>query len=234
MVLGAPGEGKTNFLRTVCRELMDHYAPGEIEFHVIDLRQSLIGATGGEDYTKSYSLTALDAREAMQTLVERMQERKPKKGTSGLQKLQGKSWNGPEVFVVIDNAELTPHTNAMEFPFAATKLGDDSIASLADQGAMLGLHVIYSAQLNSGYPVMSQMNPMMNKLRNMFSPTLVLNGDRTLPAVAPTCARAGSQGPVRACGLRPMTTPTPCLPPGPMTRIRVIEILGCDTPGEPS
>lgn len=195
VVLGAPGEGKTNFLRTVCRELMDHYAPGEIEFHVIDLRQSLIGATGGEDYTKSYSLTALDAREAMQTLVERMQERKPKKGTSGLQKLQGKSWNGPEVFVVIDNAELTPHTNAMEFPFAATKLGDDSIASLADQGAMLGLHVIYSAQLNSGYPVMSQMNPMMNKLRNMFSPTLVLNGDRTLPAVAANVRPRRQSGP---------------------------------------
>lgn len=184
VVVGAPESGKTSFLRTVCRELMDHYEPGEIEFHVIDLRQSLIGATGGEDYTKSYSLTAADARREMLALVERLRERKPPAGTSGLKALHQKFWEGPEVFVVIDNAELTPHQNVMEFPFAPERLGMDSIATLADQGAMLGLHVIYSAQLNTGYPNMSLQNPLMSKIRNMFSPTLILNGDRNLPAVA--------------------------------------------------
>ena len=151
-VLGRPKSGRTTTLRSACRAVMDVLSPEQAQFHVIDIARQDMGMFPRE-YVASYSLTASQARKRMLELVEELQARKPPDDddldpeTAATHRF----WEGPELFVVIDNSELLPH-NSGDFPFAPAKLGGESIAALAPQGAQLGLHIMYSAQLDQNYP----------------------------------------------------------------------------------
>jgi hypothetical protein len=121
-------------------------------------------------------------------------------------------WEGPELFVVIDNFELLPY-NSVDFPFNPAKVGGETVASLAPQGEQLGLHVLYSAQLDQNYPTGSLMNPLWRPVRQNFSPTLILDGDPTLTRRSPSSPAGSpsttSSGP--ACSRSP--TADRCPPP---------------------
>ena len=151
-VLGKPKSGRTTTLRTACRAVMDVLGPEQAQFHVIDIARQDMGMFPRE-YLASYSLTASQARKRMLELVEQLQARKPPDDadldpeTAATQRF----WEGPELFVVIDNSELLSY-NSGDFPFTPAKMGGESIAALAPQGAQLGLHIMYSAQLDQNYP----------------------------------------------------------------------------------
>lgn len=192
-VLGKPKTGRTTTLRSACRAVMDVLTPEQAQFHVIDIArqdQRMIP----REYLASYSLTASQGRKRMLELVEHLQSRKPPDDddldpeTAATHRF----WEGPELFVVIDNSELLPY-NMSDFPFAPAKLGGESIASLIPQGAQLGLHIMYSAQLDQGYSNGSLMNPLWRPVRQNFSPTLILDGDPSLPAAAASSVRPLAQ-----------------------------------------
>jgi len=197
-VLGTKESGRTTVLRSVCRAIMDVFSPEQAELHVIDPRRQLLGATA-DAYTKSYSLTAGAAKEAMSELAAVLQQRKPPKEASVLEALTQRFWEGPEVFVVIDNSELLPHSSP-EYPFGhigPAVPGRDPLYSLAQMGAEVGLHIVYSAHLDPTYPMASLQNPLWRTVRNMYSPTLILNGDRSIGPVAGKGVRAQVQRPGR-------------------------------------
>ena len=197
-VLGVRESGRTTVLRSVCRAVMDVFSPEEAELHIIDPRRDLLGTTV-DAYTKSYSLTAGAAKEAMANLAARLQERKPPADASAIDALTKRFWEGPEIFVVIDNCELFPHSSP-EFPFGHVGVpvaGKDPLYGLAQMGAELGLHIVYSAHLDATYPMASLQNPLWRTVRNMYSPTLILNGDRSLGPIAGKGVRAQAQRPGR-------------------------------------
>lgn len=194
-VIGMKESGRTTALRSVCRAVMDVFSPEQAELHVIDPGQQLLGTTD-DAYTKSYSLTASAAKEAMAELAGRLQQRKPPKDATPMDALTKRFWSGPEVFVVVDNSELLPH-NSPDYPFGPTIPGRDTLASLAGMGAQLGLHIVYSAHLDLSYPMASLQNPLWRAVRNMYCPTLILNGDRGLGPVAGNGVRAAAQRPGR-------------------------------------
>jgi S-DNA-T family DNA segregation ATPase FtsK/SpoIIIE len=192
-VLGRPKSGRTTSLRSASRSVMDVLTPEQAQFHVIDLARQNMGMFPRE-YVASYSLTASQARKRMLELVEELQARKPPDDddldpeTAATHRF----WEGAEIFVVIDNSELLPH-NSGDFPFAPAKLGAETVASLAPQGAQLGLHIMYSAQLDQQYSNVSLIHPLWRAVRQNFSPTLILDGDPMLAPVATNSVRPVAQ-----------------------------------------
>lgn len=196
VLLGGPHSGRTNGLRTACQAITSVLTPEEAVFHFLDLRRDLVGVVDPA-YIKSFAVSAPDARAAMIDLVARLQLRKPPKGMDPVAAAMGRHWSGPEHFVVVDNVELFPHQNAAEFPFGPVSFepGADSVAALATQGAQLGLHFLVSSQLDTWFPSMQMQNVLLRNLKNMFSPTVVLNGDPSLPAIAGQGVRPQLQRP---------------------------------------
>jgi S-DNA-T family DNA segregation ATPase FtsK/SpoIIIE len=192
-VLGKPKSGRTTALRSTCRAVMDVYGPEQAQFHVIDIGRQM-GRTFPREYMASYSLTASQARKNMLELVNKLQARKPPDDADLDPEAAAtqRFWEGPELFVVIDNSELLPY-NTTDYPFKAAMMGGEGIAELVPQGAQLGLHILYSAQLDQNYPTGSMMNPLWRPVRQNFSPTLILDGDPMLAPVASNSVRPVAQ-----------------------------------------
>lgn len=192
-VLGKPESGRTTALRSACRAIMDVYSPDQAQFHVIDLQRQMRRSVD-RGYLASYSLTSAQARTRMLALVEELQARKPPDDVDLDPEAAAtqRFWEGPEIFVVIDNSELLS-ANSADYPFTPARMGGESIASLAQQGEQLGLHIIYSAQLDQNYSHGSLASPLWRTVRQMFSPTLILDGDPALAAVATNSVRPQSQ-----------------------------------------
>ncbi len=192
-VLGKPESGRTTALRSTCRAIMDVYSPDQAQFHLIDLQRQM-RRTIDPAYQASYSLTASQARKRMLELVEQLQARKPPDDLDLDPEAAAtkRFWEGPEIFVVIDNSDLLS-ANSADFPFAPAAFGGESVASLAQQGEQLGLHIMYSAQLDQTYSHGSLASPLWRTVRQMFGPTLILDGDPALPAVATNSVRPVAQ-----------------------------------------
>lgn len=182
VVVGARGSGRTTFLRTVCRAITDAFTPEEAQLHVVDLRRQLVGAIS-EPHTASHSVTIAAAVEAMRNLVGELQSRKHPSGTGSMEASTQRSWVGPQLFVVVDNAEMLSHTSP-SFPFGLVRPGAEPLYEFALQGAELGLHIVYTAQLNQAYRTATAENPLWRNVTGMSTPTLILSGDRDLGLVA--------------------------------------------------
>lgn len=184
-VIGKPESGRTTMVRSTCRSIMDLYGPEKARFHVMDFKKQNLGMFPSE-FVESYSLTAVQARARMAELAVLMRDRKPPDNLnlSPEEAATKRFWDGPEIFVVIDNAELMPNYNMPEYPFGIDRQTGLSLTSFLQEGDQLGLHVIFSAQLNPAYTMASTHHPLFGTLRNMYSPTLILDGDASLPAAA--------------------------------------------------
>lgn len=186
VVLGRPDSGRTTALRGAGQAVMDVYGPQEARFHIIDLKKQNMGMFDGR-YVDSYSVSGAQARARMQELAVQMRARRPADdlNLSPEELATRRFWEGPEVFVVIDNAELMPNYNQPDYPFYPDRNNDNaSLIPLLQEASQLGLHIMYTAQLNPAYAMASTHNPLFGTLRNMYSPTLILDGDPSLAAVA--------------------------------------------------
>ncbi|TXI55757.1 type VII secretion protein EccCa [Mycolicibacterium mageritense] len=189
-VVGRPESGRTTFLRSAFKSITEVYSPDEARVHVIDFKKQN-GGMFDRAYMDSYSLTSGQARKAMQALAGELVRRRPPDDVelSPEEAATRRFWEGPEIFVVIDNAELLPTYNSPDYPFApergATPMEvKPSLVNLLQEASQLGFHVMYSAQLNQAFALAVTHNPLFSTLRNMYSPTMILDGDPALPVIA--------------------------------------------------
>ncbi|MBN7567182.1 FtsK/SpoIIIE domain-containing protein [Mycobacteroides abscessus subsp. massiliense] len=211
-VLGGPGMGKTTTLHALCQALSKVFTPDEAEFHFIDLRRSMFGALPPE-YIKSHAISTSHARHQVLELVDLLRARKPDVVQAHTGVAPARNWQGKDIFVVVDNAHMLSHS-APDWPFHPERpnerpaappppgtmpkpMSTDTLYGLAELGAEVGLHIIYSATLNEFYPSLAGQNAVFRTLKNMFSPTLVLGGDRNIGIVAASGVRPKPQRPGR-------------------------------------
>lgn len=223
-VLGGPKMGKTNALHALCQAISKVYSSDEAEFHFIDLRKSMRGALPPE-YVKSHSITTSQARQRVLELVDELKARKPQHDLTDASAASTRNWQGKDVFLVIDNAHMMAHS-APDWPFHPERPGErppapgempkppsaDTLIGLAELGAEVGLHIIYSATLNEFYPSLAGQNAVFRTVKNMFSPTLVLGGDRNIGIVANAAVRPKPQRPGRGTWVE-MESPITVLAP---------------------
>ncbi|WP_247745279.1 type VII secretion protein EccCa [Streptomyces oryzae] len=168
LVFGDSETGKTSFLRAWMRGLAARHTSREVRFMVVDYRRSLldvvpdeyIGAQGGD--------SDLVAQQAA-ALADKLRERTPPPGITARRLRERDWWEGPELYVVVDDYDLVGGSGMNRGPLAG-------LAEFVTQAGDLGLHLVLARRVaGAGRSLMS--DPLMGRLRELSADGLLLSGD---------------------------------------------------------
>ncbi|MFF1817246.1 type VII secretion protein EccCa [Kribbella sp. NPDC058245] len=166
LLLGDTASGKTGFLRTLARRVAETYTPDEACLLVIDHRRSLLGSVEGP-HLLGYGTGHQVTEALINRLVEVLKERLPGPDVTPQQLRDRSWWQGPDVFVLIDDYDLV-----------ATSEGHPLMPLLPfiPQAADIGLRVF--AARRTGGALRGLLEPVLAKIRAVGSPGLQLSGSR--------------------------------------------------------
>ncbi|WP_326550305.1 type VII secretion protein EccCa [Micromonospora sp. NBC_01813] len=165
VVLGDSGAGKTQFLRTWMAAMARRYTAWQIRFVVVDYRRTLLGAVS-DDYLGAYAADPTAAREYLQQVDSKLAERMPPPGMSGADLARRDWWQGPQLFVVVDDHDLVGGQNSPLAPFVER----------LPHGHDLGFHVVVARRV-SGSSRGFAVDQLLARLREQQPAALILPGD---------------------------------------------------------
>jgi S-DNA-T family DNA segregation ATPase FtsK/SpoIIIE len=166
LVYGDSHSGKSAFLRTFARALVDRLDPERARIIVVDYRRSLLGVVT-PPHLIGYGTGAQRTHEILAEVAQVMQDRLPGPEVTTEQLRNRSWWRGPELYVLVDDYDLV-----------ATSSGNP-LAVLQDylsQARDIGLHVIIARR--SGGAGRALYEPVTMAIREIGSAGIVLSGDR--------------------------------------------------------
>ncbi|WP_342669510.1 type VII secretion protein EccCb [Corynebacterium oculi] len=176
LCIGAHGAGKSTALRTVLAGITQR-SPRQARVVLVDHRRAHLGAVP-EQALAAYSASSLATAEALRNTAITLKERIPGPEVSAEQLRNRSWWEGPEIYVVIDDADLVdPAALAEIVPF---------IPHARD----VGLHVVVAHK--SGGINRALYQPFLAGLRDQIPAVLLLDADKEEGAI---------------CGMKPMAQP---------------------------
>ncbi|WP_159940996.1 MULTISPECIES: type VII secretion protein EccCa [unclassified Nocardiopsis] len=163
LVVGDTETGKTTLVRHITNAVRDHYGPAEARVVLADQRRQLYDAVPKE-MQLGYAVSADNVREMMAAAAEAMKVRMPGPEITPDRIRRRDWWNGPELFIIIDDFELVsgsgPNPMAPLMPMLA-------------QGAEIGMHVIL-AHAAGGFGRASS-DPVIRSLIDFNTPSILLS-----------------------------------------------------------
>lgn len=166
VLLGDTESGKTAFLRSLARAITGAYEPRHARMIVIDHRRGLLGDVESE-HLIGYGTDRDSTSVLMRQVAEEMTVRLPGKKVTAEQLRDRSWWQGPELFVLIDDYDLV--AGQLENPFLP-------LVDLLPQGRDIGLHVVLARR--TGGASRALFEPFISRLRDLGSPGLLLSGDK--------------------------------------------------------
>ncbi|KAA8966123.1 type VII secretion protein EccCa [Mycobacterium sp.] len=154
LVLGANQCGKTNTLRTVCREIVRTVRPGRAQVFVVDFRRTLLGVVESR-HLGGYAASPAALQALLPDLVELVRKRLPPARITQQQLRDRSWWTGPDVYLVVDDYDLVGTAGGN--PLAA-------IAEFLPQAGDLGLHLVVARR--SGGAAHAMFEPLLAGLRD--------------------------------------------------------------------
>jgi S-DNA-T family DNA segregation ATPase FtsK/SpoIIIE len=165
LVFGDGESGKTNVLRAFLHGLISARSSEEAQVLVVDYRRTLLGVVP-PDYLLGYAGAEPAATAQVAETAQVLTRRLPAADIS-IERLRARSWwHGPEVYVVVDDYDLvaTPSGNPL-LP----------LLPLLAQAKDVGLHVLVARR--TGGASRGILEPLLNRLREIGTPGLLLSGD---------------------------------------------------------
>jgi S-DNA-T family DNA segregation ATPase FtsK/SpoIIIE len=165
IVFGDAESGKSSLLRMLAATITRRFAPEQARIILVDYRRSLLGAVDGE-HLIGYGTSAASTRELIESVAGYLEARLPGPDVTPAQLADRSWWTGPACILLVDDYDLV-----------ATG-PDNPLLPLVDylaQGRDLGLHVIVTRR--SGGAGRALYDPLLQRLRELPSPGLVLSGD---------------------------------------------------------
>ena len=168
LVFGEGGSGKSNFLRLIARGVC-----GKAErdgdkamFVVVDYRRSLMEVVP-DAHLVAYTAAAPALVATMDDLVPALRSRLPGPDVTPEQLKRRSWWTGTDVYVLVDDYDLV-----------ATAIGNPlaPLVELLPYARDIGLHLILARQ--SGGAGRAVFDPVIQRLRELHCPGLLLSGDR--------------------------------------------------------
>jgi len=163
--------GKSTFLRTLAQRLVDTYQPDEARIILVDYRRSLLGAVTSE-HLIGYGTSTEVTKDIIAEVASVMTRRRPGPDVTAEQ-LQARSWwRGPELYVLVDDYDLVVSS------------AGSALAPLLDhlsQARDVGLHVVVTRR--SGGAARALYEPVMQRLRELGTPGVLMSGDREEGAI---------------------------------------------------
>ncbi len=166
LVFGDSESGKSTFLRVVARGIADRFQPEQARVFVVDYRRSLLGAVDPA-YLMDYAATSAKAAGMMRAIAAVLARRLPDADATEDDLRGGTRWTGAECFVLVDDYDLL--ANAAENPLAP-------LLEFLPQARDIGLHLVVVRR--SGGAGRSMYEPVVQRLRELSSPGIVMSGDR--------------------------------------------------------
>ncbi|MBY4128569.1 type VII secretion protein EccCa [Rhodococcus fascians] len=166
VVFGDSECGKTSLLRGICRSLAQANSSDRVKIIVADYRRTLLGAVDS-GHLAGYAASQAALSSMILDLAGRMSDRMPGSDVTQQQLRDRSWWDGPEVFVVVDDYDLV-----------ATSSGNP-LAPLVEHlphARDIGLHVVVARR--SGGAGRALFDPVIGRLRDLVTPGLVMSGNR--------------------------------------------------------
>jgi S-DNA-T family DNA segregation ATPase FtsK/SpoIIIE len=166
LVLGDAGSGKSSLLRTWCRAMAAAHSPFDIRLILVDYRRSLIAAVE-DDYIGAYAGDAESAKVYTDQVVAKLRERVPPRTVTQRELRDRSWWEGPELYVVVDDYDLVG--GGQSAPLTA-------LAEFLAQAREVGLHLVL-ARRTGGVTRAFMTDPLMQRLREVSGSGVLLSGD---------------------------------------------------------
>ncbi|WP_020674010.1 type VII secretion protein EccC [Amycolatopsis nigrescens] len=166
MLLGDTESGKTTFLRSLARAITESYEPRRARLIIIDHRRGLLGDVDSE-HLIGYGTDRDSTARLMRQVAEEMAVRLPGPDVTPEQLRERSWWQGPELFVLIDDYDLV--TGQLDNPLLP-------ILDYLPQGRDIGMHVVLARR--TGGAGRALFEPFISRLRDLGSPGLLMSGDK--------------------------------------------------------
>jgi S-DNA-T family DNA segregation ATPase FtsK/SpoIIIE len=164
MIFGDTESGKTNVLRHIMRSITTRYTPDEARIIIGDSRRDLYDAVPS-DSQLSYAVSGPTLNDALAMVVDPLTARLPGPEVSPEQLRRQDWWEGPRLFVVVDDYDLL--TGSTGSPLA-------KLVDLVAQGGAIGLHVIM-ARTSAGAARAVMMDQFIRQLWDLGAPALMFS-----------------------------------------------------------
>ncbi|MCR2053011.1 type VII secretion protein EccCa [Actinomyces bowdenii] len=165
IVLGDAKTGKSSFLRALAHEVCRGKTPEDVRLLAIDLRRSMLGELP-EEFLLAY-LTVRDmAASEINDLAGYLQGRLPGPDVTPEQLRNRSWWNGPEIYVLVDDYDLV-----------ATQLSNplSALQPLLAQAQDIGLHLVITRRIGGASRALYE--PIMQTLNDVSTPGIMLPGN---------------------------------------------------------
>ncbi len=166
VVLGDTGAGKTSCLRTWIQGCLAGHSPDQARLVLVDYRRSLVG-TVPPAHLAAYAGNADAARVYAVQLADKLRTRLPPADVSAERLARRDWWQGPEIYLVVDDYDLVATAGAG--PLAP-------LAEFLPHAREVGLHLVLARRV-SGY-ARTGSDPVFTRVRELGCTGLVLSGDR--------------------------------------------------------
>jgi S-DNA-T family DNA segregation ATPase FtsK/SpoIIIE len=166
LVFGDGESGKSSFLRALATSIARRHPPDQARLIIIDYRRSLLGAVPSE-HLIGYGTAAAQTTELTESVAGYMENRLPGPDVTSQQLRDGSWWTGPDCYVLVDDYDLVAAgpTNPLQ-----------PLLEYLAQARDIGLHLVLTRR--SGGAGRALYEPVIQRLRELSSPGLVLSGDR--------------------------------------------------------
>jgi S-DNA-T family DNA segregation ATPase FtsK/SpoIIIE len=166
IIMGDTECGKTSLLRAWLRGLELRYAPEQVRFGIIDLRKTLLDMAESPNLF-AYAYTPQMAKTCVERLKQELEARRSSDTEVSIQALRNpKSWTGPHYFLFVDDYEsvISPTGNPL-----------NPLADMLLQARDIGFHLVLARRV--GGAARQSMETIFQRLREMSTPGLIMNGD---------------------------------------------------------
>ncbi len=166
LIFGDPGSGKSSLLRSLAASIVRQCSPEQARIILIDHRRSLLEAITTE-HLIGYGSGAAETQELIDSAVGYLHRRLPGPDVTAQQLRDRSWWTGPECFVLVDDYDQV--ASGSTNPLAG-------LLEFLAQAKDTGLHLVIARR--SGGAARSLYEPVIQRLRELSTPGILLSGDR--------------------------------------------------------
>lgn len=173
LVLGDSESGKSTLLRGIARGLAERYTADEVVLAVFDPRRGLTGLVP-DDYIGGYAGSSQLGERLTAAICQELQNRMPQHVTDPNAALDGASWEGPQIVLLVDDYDVL--TAAGQAPL-------DGFVPYLPSARDIGLHVVLARPVAGSSRGM--WDSVVSLVRDTGATGLLLSGDRSEGQVFP-------------------------------------------------
>ncbi|OBK29944.1 type VII secretion protein EccCb, partial [Mycobacterium asiaticum] len=164
LVLGDNGCGKTAMLRTLCREIVRTNTIEQAQLFIVDFRRNLLGVLES-GYLGGFAMSPAALGTLLPGLIDVLRQRMPGPDVNQMQLRDRSWWNGPELYLVVDDYDLvaTPAGNALH-----------ELLEYLPYATDLGLHIVVARRC--GGAARALFEPLLAGLRDFGCLGLMMSG----------------------------------------------------------